>query len=269
MLKVNFKIGVISFLLASIFLEKNTYSLRENEIITVCSEAGYLPFEAKNTQGKWYGFDVEMMQEFAKNKHYKVEFIDVPFESLLLSLISKKCNIIASGMSITPQRQKIVAFSEPIYRTSEAIAISTMQKKLVHINSLQDLDKEGVKISIKTGLTSDLYLSQKGFLKHAVLLKFNSDNEALEAVIEGRADAIVNDKPILLVAAKVYKNKLKILPFILKQESEMPVGVAFRKQDVNLRKEFNQFFAEWKVSGKYQKMITYYFNEMGWLKKYK
>jgi His/Glu/Gln/Arg/opine family amino acid ABC transporter permease subunit len=73
--------------------------------------AGDLPVSAY-VNGEYVGFDIEMIRNFAQREHLQVEFLPLEFSALIASLGSGKVDMIASSISITEERQKLIDFSD-------------------------------------------------------------------------------------------------------------------------------------------------------------
>jgi membrane-bound lytic murein transglycosylase MltF len=96
-------------------------------------------------EGKQAGLEYELMNSFEKDLNklltsdQKIHFIFValPFDQLIPALLSGKGDIIAAGMTITPERSAKVAFSNP-YRTniSEVVVRNKNTKKLDNASQL-------------------------------------------------------------------------------------------------------------------------------------
>lgn len=71
-----------------------------------------LPFIAI-VNNVFYGFEVELAQRFAIHEGYQLEFRAMEFANLLASLSTGKTDVIISNVSITEERKKQVAFSQP------------------------------------------------------------------------------------------------------------------------------------------------------------
>jgi len=87
--------------------------------VGVSSDLG-MPMAAK-TNNQWAGLDIEMCLRFGAWLGQKVEFVDLPFGSLLPSLVSGKIDMIAASMMITPERSRQIDFSEPYYASGATI----------------------------------------------------------------------------------------------------------------------------------------------------
>ena len=87
--------------------------------VGIVSDGG-LPFAAK-TGDIWKGFDLELSQRYAASLGKKLVFTDIPFGSLLPSLVSGKIDLIAASMMITEERKKQIDFSDPYYSAGATI----------------------------------------------------------------------------------------------------------------------------------------------------
>jgi polar amino acid transport system substrate-binding protein len=81
--------------------------------IGIVSDIG-LPFAVKSG-GKWKGFDAELSMRFAASLGKNAVMTDLPFGSLLPSLVSGKIDIITASMMITAERKKQIDFTDPYY----------------------------------------------------------------------------------------------------------------------------------------------------------
>ena len=72
--------------------------------------------------GDVVGYEVEVLQHFAKEYGYQLEFVDMTFDAILPGVVSGKYNIGAGGMTITKERQQSVDFSES-YITVDVVVV--------------------------------------------------------------------------------------------------------------------------------------------------
>ena len=89
--------------------------------VGVVSDIG-LPFTVKSGE-IWKGFDVELSARFAASLGNQLVLTDIPFGSLLPSLVSGKIDLISASMMITPERKKQIDFSDPYYSDGATIIV--------------------------------------------------------------------------------------------------------------------------------------------------
>ncbi len=222
--------------------------------LRVCSDAGFLPFEMKSSSGQWEGFDVDMMQAFATSKGRKLEMIQISFDGIIPALLSGKCELIAAGMTVTPNRSQVVAFSHTTFVNGISIGIKNSPENINKYKSISDLDQLGHKIAVKTGYTSDVILSK--LLKKAQILRFDQDADLYLAVLQERATAFVSDSSYVQTVMEQIPHKFFRVPTPISVEK---FSIAARKQDTQLIADFNQFLVQWKKDGGYAKTFAKYF----------
>jgi polar amino acid transport system substrate-binding protein len=233
--------------------------IKASGTLRVGLESGFIPFEMRTKNGTWVGFDVDMISAFAKSLGVKPEFMDTKWDGIIPALVSGKFDVIASGMTITEERSRVVQFSAPYYQAGLVVMIKSGLAK--EIKSLKDLDQKKYTVALKTGTTGDTFATKN--LKNTNLRRFDTENDSAGAVALGKVDAFIYDKPYIDIYASKNSSKVSVLPEIISAES---LGIAFRKKDSSLAQAFSVFFEAWKKAGSYQKAIDSYFKNMTWLK---
>jgi polar amino acid transport system substrate-binding protein len=97
------------------------------------------------------GFDIEIISRFAAAIGRPVEFQSISFGSLIASVQARKADVISAAMSITEERSKNIAFSDPYFETS--IVVATVDKSIA--NGTEDGNQgffEGVKNSFVSNI---------------------------------------------------------------------------------------------------------------------
>ena len=135
--------------------------------LVVYTEAGFAPFEYVK-DGKITGVDIEIMEKVGEKLGKKVVFEDVAFDTIVDAVSEGKLtNVGAAGLSITPEREEKVAFSQVyyqanlyvIYKEDSSFAGTVMSdgNTGAYWSSLQT--SKG--IGIQTGTTADFFLSDE------------------------------------------------------------------------------------------------------------
>lgn len=204
----------------------------------VCMEPGYMPFEMKDKKGRIIGYDVDMAKKMAKEMGVKVKFLPTAWDGIIAALITGKCDIIMSGMTITQQRNLKVNFANPYIVVGQTI----MMKKGLSAKSAKDLDKAEYTIATKLGVTGEI--ATRKFFKKAKIVTFETEADAASEVLNGRAHAMVYDQPYnVLFMSDKGKGKLIHLDTPLTYE---PLGWAVRKGDPDFLNWLNNFLRQMK-----------------------
>jgi arginine/lysine/histidine/glutamine transport system substrate-binding/permease protein len=159
----------------------------------VGTEPAFPPFEMKDeATGELTGFDIELMQAIGEAAGREIDFISLPFDGLVPALQSKTIDAAISGMTITAERAQTVDFSSPYFEAGLAIAV---REDETEIQSFEDL--EGKRIAVQIGTTG---AEQAGLVEGANVSQFDAAPLALQELLNGRVDAVVNDLPVTLFA---------------------------------------------------------------------
>ena len=174
--------------------------------LLVGMEAGYLPFEMRNKQGRMVGFDVDLMKAAARAMEVEVEFVNTAWDGIIPALLTRKFDLIASGMTITQSRNLKVNFADPYIVVGQTVLINMRLKGKV--KSYRDLNKPKYRLTSKLGTTGEQAV--KRLIPRAQYASFETEQEAVLEVINGRADAFVYDLPLNAVMATT-KGKGKVV----------------------------------------------------------
>jgi polar amino acid transport system substrate-binding protein len=165
--------------------------------ITTCTHLPYEPFQFERG-GKIVGFDVDMIDLVAKKLGVKQSIVDTPFEGIQSGedLNARKCDIAAAAMTITPERQEKIAFSDPYFDANQALLV----KKGSGITGFDDL--EGKTLGVQSGTTGKMYAEENAAPKGVQLKDYEDLALQLSSVKSGQIPAAINDIPVMLDYAK-------------------------------------------------------------------
>lgn len=76
-------------------------------VIKVGTSADYPPFEYVDANGNKIGFDIELMEEIARRMGVKLEWVDMPFDSLIAGVQEGKIDISISAFNYTEERDQV------------------------------------------------------------------------------------------------------------------------------------------------------------------
>lgn len=236
------KITTANYVLANDRLQ----TIKEKGVLTIAS-ANEIPFSHIDPEtNKISGIDIEIINEIAKRLGInKVEMKEIPFSNLLDSLITDdSIDLAANGIYITPERAKIVSFTEPLYRESEAVVVPKASK----INFMSDLKNAVVGAEEGTKFADLVEEWKKNNLVKNVVL-FKSIPEMMDAVNNGKIDAGVGDSAA--VSYFLLKDKSFFLRTLKNYTPELPgiTGIAVKKNDTALLNALNEKISEMKADG--------------------
>lgn len=205
------------------------------------------PFGFLNSENKYDGYDVDIAKKIALSvfgKEDAIEFVDIPNGKSISAVSSSKVDFLIDAMTITPQRQITIAFSEPYYTTGQAI----MVKQNSPIHTVKDLNRRKVIVLLNT--TSEH--TPRKLAPAAILLGFKTREECFRAFKNNEADAMISDEALLKSFVK--KNSgFKILPQKLSVE---PYGIAVKNTDEAkaLKETINGVLRQMKSDGSLEEL---------------
>lgn len=226
---------------------------QEDNTIVMYTNAEFAPFEYFEGE-KVVGVDADIAAEIAKDlgKELKIEHLD--FDSLIPSLVTGKADLVAAGMTITPEREEEVDFSIPYVESIQNL-IST---KDATYETMDDL--KGKKIGVQLGTTGDLAISDAINLEEGALKGSGAESkpyanalEAAQDLMAGRIDAVVIDK---LTAENIVKNNSDKLVTAKFGEISEAYGIAVEQGNTELLDSINKTLQRLLDEGKIDEFIA-------------
>ncbi|AGB71438.1 MULTISPECIES: lysine/arginine/ornithine ABC transporter substrate-binding protein [Rhizobium] len=232
-------------------------ALADGDTIVFGTDATYPPFESLDAGGKFTGFDIDITNALCDHMKVKCTFVNQDFDGIIPALQAKKFDAIISSMSITPEREKIVDFTNKIYNTPPAIAIP----KDSTLKEATDEALKGKTIGAQSSTTHANYAS--AHLKDAELKLYPSADEYKLDLSNGRIDAAIDDVVVLSEWVKSDAGNCCKMLGTLKSDpviNGVGAGIAIRKGDAALKDKLNAAIAAIRADGTYKKIQDKYFD---------
>jgi polar amino acid transport system substrate-binding protein len=219
--------------------------------ITNGIDANFPPFAFIDKTGNPSGFDVEAMNWIAKEMGYEIEHKPFDWDGIITGLLTKKIDMVASGMSITPDRQKKVAFTNPYWKIKQVMVV----KKDSGLTVEEILNgNKGLGVQQGTSEAKWLKAEAKKNGWNFELRYYNSSPLAVEDILNGRiAGAAMDDAPAKDAISK--KAVKSIGTFGMHDED---FGYAIRKDDTQLLKDINEGLSKLMASPYWKELIKKY-----------
>ncbi len=219
--------------------------------LIIATEAAFRPFEYIDENGEIAGFDIDLGRIIAKEMEIDVEFKNVHWDSIMPSLLTRKADLIISGMTATPLRALRVSYSDPYYHTIICWLVSA--KKAPGVKGLTDLDKPGRIIAVKQGTTGDIVAGKR--CANAEIKRFDDDTSAALEVALGRADALLFD---LRAVQNHHKTHAKATYVVREAVSVEPYAIACRKGDPDTVAWLNLLLHHMRRDGRLEELYAKY-----------
>ena len=223
------------------------------DLLHVGTEPTFAPFEFLDTKTREFsGFDIDLIKAVADKAGYDVKIMNMGFDALIPALTSGTIDVIASGISMTEERQKKVDFTTPYYQSGLSYLIR--KDSADKIKGFEDL--KGKRLAVQIGTTGAEYA--KG-VEGAKVASFNTTSEAFMDLNARNADAVVLDRPVLAYFLKTKPKVAKHLQLSADVADAEYFGFAVKKGNTELQQKLNAAFDELKKSGEFDKIQDKWF----------
>lgn len=217
----------------------------EKEKLVMATNAEFPPYEYYEGDDI-VGIDADFAKAIADKLGMELEITDMAFDSIVPAVQSGKADIGVAGMTVEPDRQKQVDFTDSYYTGRQVIIV----KEDSTIASPDDL--AGKKIGVQQGTTGDIYTTEDYGDEN--IERFNKGMEAVLSLTQGKVDAVViDDQP-----AKTFVEQNKGLKILETEYVEEDYAIILKKGNDELTKKINEAIASLKEDGSFDKIVSKY-----------
>ncbi|MBS3974456.1 MAG: basic amino acid ABC transporter substrate-binding protein [Actinobacteria bacterium] len=219
--------------------------------IIVGSDTAYPPFESV-VDGEIVGFDVDLVKAIGERIGYEVEFKTYKFDALITGMqAGTEFDMIASAMTITPERAEKINFSDPYINANQSLAVV----KDSPVASVDDLGA-GDKVGVQSGTTGAIWAKENLEPKGVEIVTFDDILAAFGALQARDVDAVINDAPI---SQDIAKDPARGVAVVAEIQTDEQYGFGFNKENTALRDAVNGALAEIKEDGTYVEIYRKWF----------
>ncbi len=232
--------------------------IQENKKVIVGTSADYPPYEYLDEAGNKTGFDIDLMAEIAKRMGVEIEWVDMPFDSLVAAVSSGKLDMSISCFNYDEERDKTVDFSEAYYTTEDAFVVGSAFTGTITVPE----DVANFKVGVQSGTVQDGWLTDNlvtpGLLPEANLSRYERVDQAALDLANGRIEVLMAD--YVPVQALVAQNPdLKVV--FHAELSTGPINIVLPDGDVELKAEVDRVIKELQAEGFIDQLAVKYFIE--------
>lgn len=215
--------------------------------LTVGSDIPYKPFEFGKPP--YEGFDVELVNAIGDELGLEVEFVKSPFDTIFRDVAQGKFDMVASSSTITPEREKVVAFSDPYFQADQSLVVL----EDATFDSVDELS--GRTIGAQLGTTGETYADDETDAEE--VRTYDLVDDAFQALQAGQIEAVIVDFPVA-AAAELAGEQIQVAEVIPTGEQ---YGFAFAKDTPELVEAVNGALAAVKEDGTYTEIYEEWFGE--------
>ena len=230
-------------------------TLFESGKLTFATSPDYPPFENLE-DGEYVGLDMDLGRAIAEELGLECEYPHLDFDSIIPAIVAGgQADAGLSGISITPEREEQVLFTDPYYIDNQAVAVMSDNTEITEDNAAEALNNEAVTIAVQSGSTGADFAAEN--FPNAEQLPFPNFTDAFAAVQAGQADAVCGNKAVVdQMLAGAYSDEHTVLTSATGEE----YAIAVSQDNPDLVDAMNEAIAALTEDGTLDEIIA---NNMG------
>lgn len=222
------------------------------DTLRIGTEGAYPPFNTIGPDGDLQGFDIDIANALCEEMNRDCEFVTQDWDGIIPGLLANKYDAIIASMSITPERDKAVDFTERYWSNKLRFVAPKSSDILPTESALR-----GKSIGAQRATISAQWLEEN--MGDAIDIKlYDTQENAYLDLSSGRIDAVLAD---MLVTYDWLQSDAGS-EFEFKGEAvydDDRIAIAVREGNDTLRKEFNKAIDAIRENGTYQRINAKYF----------
>ena len=231
-------------------------AVKQAGVIKVGTSADYPPFESVDESGNKVGFDIELMTEIAKRLGVELEWVDMPFDSLIAAVQEGKIDISISAFNYSEERDQTVDFSEAYFTSEDSFTVADNFTGSI----VNPEDVAAYKVGVQTGTTQDSWLTDTlvadGALLEENLFRYDRVDQAMMDLKNGRIDVMMSD----YIPAQALATQLGGLKIVYHGVlSSGPMNIVIPEGDTELAQAINEIIKQLQDEGFIEKLAVKYF----------
>ena len=225
------------------------------DVLVMGTNAAFPPFEfvvgeGQGLVGEFDGIDVAIAKKIADKMGKELQIEDMKFEGLVAAVNTGKIDMAVAGMTVTPDRQESVDFSDTYFTASQVMVVQPGSD----IKSAEDI-KEGIKVGVIMGYTGDVIVTDDLGVAEENITRLNRGIDAVQDVKNGKLDVVVIDSATGKALAE--ENGLEVVedPTVFETEE---YAIALPKGNEEMLNTVNEVLAEMKANGEIEELAKKY-----------
>ncbi len=219
-------------------------------VLRIGTEGTYAPFTFHDASGALVGFDVEIGQAIAEHIGVAPEFVEGPWDGLIAGIDANRYDVVINQVGINPERQAKYDFSEPYIASKAALIVKDDNTDITSFEGLSG-KKSAQTLTSNFGKLAESY--------GAELVGTDGFDQSIALVIQGRADATINDS-LSFYDFKTQQPDAPVKVVATAADADFS-GVILAKGKPELLAAINEALEAIKADGTYAEISNKYFGE--------
>ena len=172
------------------------------EQLVVATNAAFEPFEYMDGD-KYYGIDMEIAARLADYLGQELVIMNMEFDAVCLSVGQQKCDIAMAGLTIKPDREEYVMFSDAYYSASQKLIVTSDNTEFdgcadaAAVEAILNEKSSSVKVGVQNGTTGQFYAegdAEWGFAGFEMtVVGYKNGALAVQDLLNGNIDYVIID----------------------------------------------------------------------------
>jgi len=168
--------------------------IKQNGKLIAGTSADYPPFEFLNGKFQIDGFDPALIRAIGKQLGVQVEVKNYAFDGLYNALHLGQVDVVIAAVSITPEREKVMDFTNTYY-VSEDATLANDKAPIAAVTALEQL--ANYRIGVQDATVYETFIQDKlvdtGKMPQRNLLSFTDIGQAISSLRQGTVDVVMLD----------------------------------------------------------------------------
>ncbi len=199
--------------------------------------------------GQLAGLEVDFARALAAALGRPLELAEIQWSDLIPALRVGRADIIMAGMTITPARQVLIAFSDPYLRSGLLAAMR--REDVARFKSAGSVLGTTDPIGVVEGTTADRFVRERAPSASAAV--YPTALAAIRELQQRRVTLVVHDAPVAIWFAAGDEANLGVLLDLLNEEQ---LGWGLRQNDEALRSAVNGVLTRWRTDGTRERILA-------------
>ena len=222
--------------------------------ILVGTTGDYRPLSFCESDGSYWGFDIDIANEIGKKLGVGVAFVKTSGPTLTTDVLAdpQAFDLAIGGITITEARRETMLMSDGYLANGKTILCRASEAE--RYRSLADIDRADVRVMVNPGGLNEKFA--KEHLIHAAIIVHPKNEEIPSLVAEGKADVMITE--ITEAPYYVKADARLAAPLLNKPFTHGEIGVLMRKGQDDLLKLVNATIRQMKADGSLRRLHEKY-----------
>ena len=222
--------------------------------IVVGLDENFPPMGFRNEKNELAGFDVDMAQEAGKRLGVPIEFKPIDWINKETELSQKRVDVLWSGLVITEERKKTMAFTAPYLQNHQVVVVAAGSA----IRHRADLAGKVVGAQERSSAVQVLRQEPALFASFQAFRVFGDNLTPLELLTQGRLQAVFMDEVVGRNYVLRKPDQYAVLDTVFGSEH---YAVAMRPEDSILREKLDKALADMQKDGTIKQIAQRWFGK--------